>query len=170
MELLLKRRPTADETTFGQLFIDGVVECHTLEDAIREVEGEPVALWKIHGKTAIPSGRYRVTLENSTRFGPDTITLNAVPGFTSIRVHTGNTAEDTEGCIIVGDQIYRSPGPGTYSMARITGGTVHGVLKRLKEKVRGAISTGAVVWIVIENPQADVIIDRRMQWTSSNSP
>ena len=145
MDLLLKRKPVVNETTFGQLFVDGVFECHTLEDAVREVEGEPVELWKIDGRTAIPSGRYRVTLENSHRFGPDTITLNEVPGFSAIRVHGGNDAGDTEGCIIVGDQIYAAAG-------RISGGAIRGVLKRLKAKVKAALDAGDVVWIVIENP------------------
>jgi hypothetical protein len=84
------------------LYIDGVKTCHTLEDAVREIQGKPVSQWKIKGVTAIPSGTYKVTLENSPRFGADTITLHNVEGFTFIRVHAGNSETDTEGCILLG--------------------------------------------------------------------
>lgn len=145
MELTLRRKATLHETTFGQLFVDGVFECHTLEDAIREVDGEPVALWKVHGETAIPSGRYRITLENSPHFGIDSLTLNDVPGFTDIRIHSGVSAVSTEGCLCVGDSIDIQEGA-------ISGGLMRGVLKRLKAKVSAALDAGADVWIEIINP------------------
>ncbi|WP_223688366.1 DUF5675 family protein, partial [Streptococcus pneumoniae] len=76
----------------------------------------------------MPSGRYRVTLDTSPRFGPETLTINDVPGFTGVRIHGGNDADDTEGCIIVGDSIDRQK-------STISGAQLHGVLKRLKDKI-----------------------------------
>ena len=134
MELRLDRKPTENETTFGQLFVDGVVECQTLEDAIRD--------HKIQDETCIPAGRYRITLENSHRFGPDTITINEVVGFSFVRIHGGNTVADTDGCVIVGDRIDREK-------ATISGGAIRGVLKRLKEKIKAAEGE---VWLTINNP------------------
>jgi len=146
VELALKRRPTVGDTTFGQLFVDSAFECYTLEDAIREVEGEPVDLWKVPGETAIPSGRYRLTLEASPHFGIDTITLNGVPGFSDIRMHSGVSAISTEGCLVVGDTIDTQHGT-------ISGGLLRGVLKRLKAKIKAALTAGEV-WIEIDNPPA----------------
>lgn len=144
MQLNLKRRPTEIETTFGDLYVDGVYECHTLEDAVREVPGEPVALWKIKDRTAIPSGLYRITMETSQRFGPDTITINNVPGFDRIRMHSGIDIGSTEGCPCVGDLI------DTHNFT-ISGGLVRDVLKRLKAKVKAALDAGDDVWIQIDN-------------------
>lgn len=136
MNLRLDRRPTAFETTLGQLFVDDSYECKTLEDSIRE--------FKIPAKTCIPAGTYRITLESSPRFGPDTITINDVPEFVGVRMHGGNTAADTEGCVIVGDRVD--------SETSISGGTLRGVLKRLKEKVKAGLQDGGEVWLTINNP------------------
>lgn len=139
MNILCKRRATTGLVTIGDLFIENDRLCYTLEDAIREVEGTPVAVWKVPGKTAIPEGRYRVSLENSGRFGPETITLNDVPGFEHIRVHGGNTVDDTEGCPLVGYDIENY---------RIKGGTSQPALKRLKAIVQEFLARGPVWWDV----------------------
>lgn len=112
MELLLQREPTVKETTLGSLFIDGVRICGTLEDVVREVPGQPVASWKIKGRTAIPVGRYKLALVDSPKFGPDTLTLVDVPGFEYIRIHSGNDDADTEGCILVGHAVPDPDGDG----------------------------------------------------------
>lgn len=145
MDLDLDRTPSTAGTTFGQLFIDKTVFCKTLEDEIRELPGIPVEQWKVPDYTCIPSGRYRITMENSPRFGPDTITVNDVPGFTAIRVHGGNDKDDTEGCIIVGDQINREQGT-------ISGAQARGVLKRLKERIHAGLQDGGEIWLTINNP------------------
>lgn len=144
MLLNLRRKPTVRHTTFGQLLVDGVFECYTLEDEVREVDGEPVHLWKVKDSTAIPAGLYRITLELSERFGPDTITINDVPGFDHIRMHSGVTVASTEGCPCVGDAI-------DIEHMVISGGLAHGVLKRLKAKVKAAIDADGLVWIQIDN-------------------
>lgn len=102
MELILQRTRLKEGWTNGQLYIDGNYFCFTLEDKVREEDGVPVEKWKVKGETAIPQGLYDLALEDSPRFGKGTITLLRVPGFSKIRIHTGNTDKDTEGCIIVG--------------------------------------------------------------------
>ncbi len=108
MELILKRTRFRDTITTGQLYVDGAYFCFTLEDMVREPkdwDGKNVEKWKIKEETAIPSGLYNVTLEDSPHFGPETMTINKVPGFDLIRIHAGNTEKDTEGCVIVGYKV-----------------------------------------------------------------
>lgn len=102
MKLLLQRQEPHLTCTLGALFVDGDFECFTLEDVVREIRGVPVENWKIAGKTAIPAGVYRVGVTFSNRFQRMMPILHDVPGFEGVRIHTGNTDEDTEGCILVG--------------------------------------------------------------------
>jgi heme-degrading monooxygenase HmoA len=93
-EMLITRRTYTRNSTIGDLYIDGQYFCHTLEDTILDV--------KIAGVTAIPYGRYEVIINFSNRFQRPMPLLLNVPGFLGIRIHSGNTDEDTEGCILVG--------------------------------------------------------------------
>lgn len=102
MNLRLLREPTVNGATLGVLFRDGVFECFCIEDAVREISGQPVESWKVAGETAIPFGRYQVVISHSPRFGRRLPELLNVPGFTGIRIHPGNTAKDSEGCILPG--------------------------------------------------------------------
>ena len=140
MNLTLQRRESVREATIGKLYIDGVFACHTLEDQVREVENVPVAIWKIKGKTAIPKGVYAVTLEQSMRFGPETLSLNTVPGFLYIRMHAGNTSGDTEGCILLGMQSTETT---------LIGGTSRPAVELVKGQVRKALAKGDSVTIDI---------------------
>ena len=94
MNLRVIREPSTVAATLGILLIDGVFTCWTLEDVVREV--------KIPGETAIPAGRYDVRLSLSQRFQKLLPEILAVPGFTGIRIHAGNTQADTHGCLLVG--------------------------------------------------------------------
>lgn len=110
MRMVLQRTEARSTSTVGKLYADGIFLCWTLEDVVREKHGFPVADWKIAGRTAIPStlftGKsYIVVLEMSNRFGVDTPTIKDVPGFTSIRMHAGNTDADTEGCLLLGTAV-----------------------------------------------------------------
>lgn len=94
MKLFLQRIAQTPEYTIGRLEINGKFFCHTLEDAVREQ--------KIAGKTAIPEGIYNVVVNHSPKFKRDLPLLLDVPYFEGIRIHRGNTAKDTSGCILVG--------------------------------------------------------------------
>lgn len=100
MNLTLTRQPSADGATLGRLAIDGAAFCDTLEDEDRALERDPAA--KIPGRSAIPRGRYPVRITWSPRFKRELPLLADVPGFSGVRIHPGNTAADTEGCILVG--------------------------------------------------------------------
>ncbi len=102
MLLEVRREPSAHGCTLGSLYIDGEFECFTLEDVIREIPGQPVETWKIPSETAIPSGTYNLTVNLSNRFHKLLPQLLGVPGFAGVRLHSGNVAADTEGCILVG--------------------------------------------------------------------
>lgn len=94
MELLLIRTDANALRTIGELSLDGAWFCYTLEDTIQTS--------KVPGKTAIPAGTYKLDLTHSPKFNTMLPLLTNVPGFEGIRVHAGNTADDTEGCILVG--------------------------------------------------------------------
>ncbi len=98
MILELKRDGYITPNT-GKFFVDGKLLGQTLEDMDRHLEdgGE-----KIYGETAIPRGRYRVQLSYSQRFKRIMPEVLEVPGFTGIRIHGGNTEEDTHGCPLLG--------------------------------------------------------------------
>ena len=94
MKLTLKRIFKGENYTIGKLHIDGEYFCDTLEDAIRDI--------KVYDETAIPAGSYKVTITLSPRFRRWLPLLHDVPNFEGVRIHRGNTAEDTHGCILVG--------------------------------------------------------------------
>lgn len=100
MNLLLRRYEFGGEQTFGKLYLNGAYECETLEDQDRNLEDGGA---KVFGKTAIPRGKYIVIIDYSTRFKRDLPHVLNVPQFEGIRIHSGNTVEDTEGCILVGN-------------------------------------------------------------------
>lgn len=101
MHIKVKRQVMVGGTP-GALSIDGKQVCWTLEDTVREQPGKQVKFWKIPGETAIPVGTYPVILTMSNRFKKVLPLLVGVPGFEGVRIHSGNTVHDTEGCILVG--------------------------------------------------------------------
>lgn len=95
--------------TISRLYINGELFCNALEDESRGLRQDmdlgTIKAKKIAGETAIPSGSYMVTLTYSPRFRKMLPLLNDVPGFSGVRIHSGNTAKDTEGCILVGQNL-----------------------------------------------------------------
>lgn len=144
MEIICLRKPSKNSATIGELSIDGQFVCYTLEDQIREIGGQPVDKWKVTGETAIPGGRYKLTLENSPRFGAETMTVNNVPGFVGVRVHGGNKHQDTEGCPLLGLSV---------SDDKIVGGTSKPAVEKVKALVKSALAKKEEVWWVTKNPQ-----------------
>lgn len=132
MKLEIKREASNAVSTIGRLYVDGAFECYTCEDVERE--GQP----KIHGQTAIPRGTYRVIVNMSTRFKRALPLLVDVPDFAGIRIHPGNNAADTEGCILPGRHL---AGDGV-SESRLA-------FEALFAKIRGAIADGDGVEIEI---------------------
>ena len=94
MLITIKRLHKTKVSTIGELLIDGVFECYTLEDTERDV--------KVKGETAIKEGKYKVIINKSNRFKRLLPLLLNVPEFEGVRIHSGNTNHDTEGCILVG--------------------------------------------------------------------
>lgn len=116
LELRLKRIARKNTYTIGHLYVDGEYFCDTIEDTDRGLnQSLPMTVnkkLKKRGITAIPTGRYRVTLSVvSPKFsqkpayafcGGRLPRLINVPAFDGVLIHIGNTANDTEGCILVG--------------------------------------------------------------------
>ena len=116
MELNIKRIARRETYTIGRLYIDGKYFCDTLEDKDGGLRQDmPIAViraTKRKGITAIPTGRYRMTLAvQSPKFSKRATyqfcngylpRLINVPGYDGVLIHIGNTARDTEGCLLVG--------------------------------------------------------------------
>jgi len=96
MKITIKRTFKGSDYTIGKMYLDGHYLCDTLEDTVRP-EGT-----KIAGQTAIPAGTYKCKKTWSPRFKKVLPEILNVPNFSGVRIHTGNTAKDTEGCILVG--------------------------------------------------------------------
>lgn len=128
MKLTLKRKEVNTERTHGQLFIDGVYFCDTLEDTDRGLAAiddiDQILHRKFYGKTAIPYGLYTVVISYSPRFKRQLPLLLNVPGFLGIRIHPGNTEADTHGCLLVGrrngDKVLYSRGTFDKLFSRLT--------------------------------------------------
>ena len=117
MELKLKRIARKASYTIGRLYVDGQRFCDTIEDCDRSLRQDmaraAIKRIKVPGETAIPTGRYRVTLgvrsprmsqKKAYEFCDGYVPrLINVPGFDGILIHIGNTARDSEGCILVGE-------------------------------------------------------------------
>lgn len=137
LDIFVARKEGTKGFAGGRLYLNGTFECYTLEDEVREIKDVPVEQWKVKGETAIPRGRYRVIVSKSNRFGKDLPEILNVPGYTGVRIHPGNNAENTEGCLLVGDE---DPSDG------FMGKSVQ-AFDRVFARIMDAINTGSEVWI-----------------------
>ena len=117
MNITIDRRYKKNTYTIGNLYIDGVFFCNTLEDQDRGLSDKStlseIKSKKVHGQTAIPTGTYDIRMDiQSPRFSKKAFYWNLcrgklprimnVPGFDGVLIHVGNIPADTEGCILVG--------------------------------------------------------------------
>ena len=147
MELILERIAKRKSYTIGRLYIQKLVPeeyrtyeckeyfCDTLEPTWRDYKN---GAYKIKGRSAIPEGRYAVVISYSPKFKQWLPILLGVPKFEGIRIHVGNTAKDTEGCILVG----KNKLVGQLVDSRIW-------LHRLKQKIVEAKDRGEAVWLTV---------------------
>lgn len=110
----LKRKIFLEDATLGELSLNGVPIADTLEprSAVLSSTMRPGIIlrtkhqWDRLGRCiAIPTGTYRVLITKSPRFKRWLPLLLNVPGFSGIRIHAGNTAKSTKGCILVGENV-----------------------------------------------------------------
>ena len=135
MEIQLKRTVMTPKSTIGELYVNNKFECYVLEDTDRRLEQNPDA--KIHGETCIPRGKYQIVVTQSARFGRPLPLLVDVPGYTGVRIHTGNKPADTDGCLLPGL---------TYKENWVSDSTV--AWAALFDKIKSALTTEKV-WITI---------------------
>lgn len=106
MKILVKRTFLGDEYTIGHMYINGVFFCDTLEDKVRDLNKNGVfdnGEKKVAAETAIPYGTYKVIVDVSPKFKRELPRLQGVSSFEGVLIHRGNTAKDTAGCILVGE-------------------------------------------------------------------
>ena len=106
MDLLLERKYLKKEYTLGALSINGKYFCDILEDTVRDINKDGTfdcGEFKIKGHTAIPYGEYEIALTYSPKFKRELPLLLNVPHFEGIRIHKGNSRQDTEGCLLPGE-------------------------------------------------------------------
>lgn len=153
MELMLRRIARKEGYTIGRLSVDGVRECDTLEDTDRgltqQMSDAQICGMKIKGETAIPTGRYMVDMRTvSPRFGGRAQyafckgrlpRLCGVRGYSGVLIHCGNTARDTEGCILVGEN--KKVGQVLNSAA---------TFKKLYAKLKAADEKGEKIWMTVK--------------------
>ena len=145
MNLELKRIFKGENYTIGRLFIDGEYFCDTLEDPVRQLDS---ADDKIYSKTAIPTGKYKVSMsivspkysirKSYNWCGGRLPRLLDVPFFEGILIHSGNTPDHTAGCILVGEN-------------KVKGQVINSMntLKNLWVKLNVADEVGEEIWIDI---------------------
>ena len=134
--LYIAKEPDGNNPGLGQPLTKGLQICDTLEPTWRDYKN---GAYKVRGRSAIPEGRYAVVISFSPKFKQWLPILLGVPKFDGIRIHAGNTAADTEGCILVG----KNKLVGQVVDSRIW-------LHRLKQKIVEAKSRGEPVWITIK--------------------
>ena len=135
MRLTLMRIANRPTYCIGKLYIDGVYFCDTLEDVDRglddRMDEEEIKKLKVYGETAIPSGIYPVTITYSSKFKKNLPLISNVKGYSGIRIHSGNTAKDTLGCILVG----KNKEVGKVLQSRVTFNALYNILVRTKERI-----------------------------------
>lgn len=152
MEIRTDRRYKKETYTISNLYVDDVWFCNVIEDRDRGLRSdhslEYIRRVKVPAETAIPTGRYRVTLSvQSPKFSKKAKyawckgylpRVLGVPGFDGILMHAGATAADSAGCLIIG--MNTEKGKVTSSMV---------TLKKLYEKMQAAVQAKETIWLTV---------------------
>lgn len=127
----------AENVTLGKMYLDNVFFCQTCEDEDRFLENGVTE--KVYGRTAIPRGKYRLTTSFSNRFQRVLPLVLDVPGFTGIRVHGLNRAEESHGCVGVG-KVRTSTG---IAQCKDT-------VQRIIDQIDAGVEMGIETWLEVE--------------------
>lgn len=143
MELQVERFARRDGYTIGGFYVNGKRFCDTLEDKDRGLKQDmdkiDILKTKVKSDTAIPAGRYKVIFTHSPKFGRKMPLLLDVPGFEAIRIHPGNTAADSMGCILTGKNTEK----GRLTSSRVT-------FDALYKQMASADARGEKIFITIK--------------------
>ena len=138
MIVTLRRIAFKESYTIGKLYVDGIYVCDTVEDKDRGLDDsmtvDEIKKKKVYGETAIPYGTYKVSITYSPKFKKNLPLVEGVKGFEGIRIHSGNTAKDSLGCIIVG----KNKKVGMVLDSRVT-----------MEKLMKVLNTKENIWLII---------------------
>lgn len=153
MHIISERIAKKSTYTISNMYIDGVKFCNVLEDTDRgltqDMPLEDIQKAKVYGKTAIPTGTYKVTLDIvSPKFSKykqykfcngKLPRLIDVPGYSGVLIHIGNTEADTDGCLLVGQN---------NAMGKVTNSTA--TFKSLYDKMLEAVNRKENITITIK--------------------
>ena len=146
MDIQLKRFALKPTYTVGHIYIDGKYITDSLEPPTRYLTSEmnvsAIQRKKFPDGTAIPTGTYRILITKSFRFRRWLPEIIAVPGFTGIRIHAGNSRADTTGCILPGTNCY----PGRVLSSSVA---LHDIMSRMT----AALARDEKIFITITEPQ-----------------
>ena len=106
MEVIIDRAWKREKYTVGKVIIDGERFCESMEDKdrglTRDMSEKEIKRVKVYGETAVPTGVYTVKMTYSPKYKRNMPEVLNVPGYSGIRIHSGNTAKDSLGCILLG--------------------------------------------------------------------
>lgn len=135
MRLTVLRIANKPTYTIGKLYIDGCYYCDVLEDVDRGLDDsmsvDEILKKKIKGQTAIPTGTYPVKITYSPKYKKNMPLIENVKGYSGIRIHSGNTHKDTEGCVLVG----KNKEVGKVLESRKTYNALYKILSETKERI-----------------------------------
>ena len=135
MRLTVLRIANKPTYTIGKLYIDGCYFCDVLEDTDRGLDDDmkesEILKKKIKGQTAIPTGTYPVKITYSPKYKKNMPLIENVKGYSGIRIHSGNTHKDTEGCVLVG----KNKEVGKVLESRKTYNALYKILSETKERI-----------------------------------
>jgi hypothetical protein len=109
MELTVNRKIKTGKSTISDFFVNGALECHSLEPTDRGLNSTmnlaQIAAIKVPDHTAVPTGRYQVTKYYSPKHKAIVPCMVGIPGFAYVEIHIGNFSQDTDACLLLGTAI-----------------------------------------------------------------